>query len=237
MEMSINSLPNRSIGYSPFFLNYGYHPVAPVQLLDTTSQSKVESVNNFVERIQQVWQKAKENVKRAQIQQQKYYDTRHKPESFEEGSYVLLSTQNLRLKGVPSKLRRRFVGPFKIIQCIGKQAYRLQLPDSWRIHDVFHVSLLKRWIESSYRIPEAQPQPDVALETDPSDVYEVEKILRWRRVITRTRRHSKKEYLILWKDHPIEGATWEPEANFTDPAVLQHNLQEDNPTEAEPRKI
>ena len=68
IEMSINSLPNRSIGYSPFYLNYGYHPVAPVQQLDNTSMSKVESVNNFVDRIQQVWQKAKENVKRAQIQ-------------------------------------------------------------------------------------------------------------------------------------------------------------------------
>ena len=34
VEMSINSLPNRSIGFSPFFLNYGYHPVAPVQCDD-----------------------------------------------------------------------------------------------------------------------------------------------------------------------------------------------------------
>ena len=137
VEMSINSLPNRSTGYSPFFLNYGFHPVAPVQLLDTNTVNKVESINNFVDRIQQVWQKAKQNIQKAQIQQQKYYDARHKPESFEEGSYVLLSTQNLRMKGTPSKLRRRFAGPFKILQRIGNQAYKLQLPDSWHIHNVF----------------------------------------------------------------------------------------------------
>ena len=77
--------------------------MAPVQLLDTNTINKVESINNFVDRIQQVWQKAKQNIQKAQIQQQKYYDTRHKPESFEEGSYVLLSTQNIRLKGTPSE--------------------------------------------------------------------------------------------------------------------------------------
>ena len=51
-----------------------------------------------------VSQKATENIKRAQLQQQKYYNAQHKPESFEEGSYVLLSTQNLRMKGTPQKL-------------------------------------------------------------------------------------------------------------------------------------
>ena len=62
VEMSINSLPNRSTGFSPFFLNYEYHPVAPVQLLDNSTEHRVESVNNFVTRIQLVWQKARENI-------------------------------------------------------------------------------------------------------------------------------------------------------------------------------
>ena len=237
VEMSINSLPNRSIGFSPFFLNYGYHLVAPVQLLDNSMVNKVESVNNFVSRIQQVWQKAKENIKRAQARQQRYYDERHKPESFEEGSYVLLSTQNLMIKGTPSKLRRRFVGPFKIIQCIGNQAYRLQLPKSWKIHDAFHVSLLKRWIERYYRTVVAPPQLELDTDDFPSEEYEVEKILRYRKILKKNGRFSHNEYLVMWKDYPIEEATWEPESNFPDAAILQHNLIADQPAEVTPRKL
>ena len=67
--MSINSLPNRSTGFSPFFLNYGYHLVAHVQLLDNSIVYKVESINNFVNRIQQVWRKARENTEKAQAKQ------------------------------------------------------------------------------------------------------------------------------------------------------------------------
>ena len=188
-------------------------------------------------RIQQVWEKAKKNIEKAQVQQQRYYDARHKPESFEEGSYVLLSTQNIRLKGTPSKLRRRFAGPFKIIQRIGNQAYKLQLPDSWHIHNVFHVSLLKRWIEQSYRTVEASPQPELELNIDQPDEFEVEKIIRKRRVLKRSGRFSHNEYLIMWTGYPIEEATWEPESNFTDAAILQENLREDQPTEVSPRRL
>ena len=199
--------------------------------------NKVEPVNSFVDRIQQVWQKATENIKRAQVQQQRYYDARHKPESFDEGSHVLLSTQNFRMKGTPHKLQRRFVGPFKILQCIGSQAYKLQLRDSWRIHNVFHLSLLKRWIERSYRQIPKEPQPELDTAIDRSEEFEVEKILRKRKVLKKNGRISHNEYLVLWQGFPIEEATWEPEKNFTDRAILEHNLQEDQPLEVDPRRL
>jgi hypothetical protein len=46
---------------------------------------------------------------------------------FEKGDLVGLSTKNLRLKG-SKKLAPRFIGPFRVLQAIGKQAYRLSLP-------------------------------------------------------------------------------------------------------------
>ena len=62
---------------------------------------------------------------------------------------VLLSTRNLRMKGTPGKLQRRFVGPFKVIETIEQQAYKLSLPEDSNIHPVFPVSFLKNWRTAS----------------------------------------------------------------------------------------
>ena len=72
VEMVINSLPNRSTGYSPFFLVYGYHPVLPVELIKGDESTNVESVGKFVERTQAVWSHAQEQMKKAVTTQKAY---------------------------------------------------------------------------------------------------------------------------------------------------------------------
>ena len=139
---------------------------------------------------------------------------------------MLLSTRNLKMKGTPAKLQRRFVGPFKVIETIGQQAYRLSLPEDWKIHPVFHVSLLKDWRTES--LHEDQPIPSDAPEVE-EPYYEVEKILRWRKI----KRNKKiiKEYLVLWKGYPIEESSWIQASQFSHPAQLQDYLKEDQPQE------
>ena len=82
-------------------------------------------------------------MEKAVAMQKSYYDKKHRDIQFSVGDLVLLSTQNLRLKGIPHKLQRKFCGPYKILEKIGTQAYGSKLPDTWRIRPVFHVSLLK----------------------------------------------------------------------------------------------
>ena len=72
------------------------------------------------------------------------------------------------------------MGPFQVIETVGQQAYRLSLLTDWKVHFVFHVSLLKNW-----RIANLQED----LPVTPSDgheieerYYEIDRILRWRKV-------------------------------------------------------
>ena len=58
IEMVVNSLPNRSTEYSPFFLMYGYHSVLPIELLKGDESTNVETLSKFLERTKEVWRNA-----------------------------------------------------------------------------------------------------------------------------------------------------------------------------------
>ena len=137
---------------------------------------------------------------------------------FQEGDDVLLSTRHIRFRHCPTKLQRRYVGLFKIIQKISAVAYRLQLPDDWMMHPVFHVSLLKPWQESAWSCPvEEEQELDVNVEPQPR--YEVERILKWQRV--KVGRRKTREFLVTWYGYLLDEAQWIPEANFPYPAQLK----------------
>ena len=141
--MAINSSPNLSTEYTPSFLNYGFHPVAPIELLSGDEISAEESVQNFVDRIRTLWKTARENSQKSVVKQARLYNKKHRPLEFDVGDRFLLSTRNLAMKNIPAKLRSRFCGPFVVTERIGQQAYRLEIPTNWLVHDVFQVSLLK----------------------------------------------------------------------------------------------
>ena len=62
VEMVINSLPNQSTGFCPFYPNYGHEPVTPIQLLKGNEIASTESVASFVRRVTSDWELARENL-------------------------------------------------------------------------------------------------------------------------------------------------------------------------------
>ena len=117
-----------------FYLNYGHEPILPIQLLRGNEEIQRGSVGSSVQRVTSDWELAKENLHRVVGQQQKYYNRKHRYVQHAVGDLVLLSTRNLKMKGIPDKLKKRFMGPFKIQERIGQQAYRLLLPETWKVH-------------------------------------------------------------------------------------------------------
>ena len=105
------------------------------------------------------------------------------------------------MKGIPDNLQKRFMGPFKIQERIGQQAYKIRLPETWKVHPVFHIfSLLKRW-----NVVDLQEEEQFPTEVE-EPYYEIEKLLRWKKV--KRDGQLKKQYLVLWKGYPVEEAQW-----------------------------
>ena len=134
---------------------------------------------------------------------------------FEVGDKVWLDARNLHLK-TTHKLTPRRLGPFEIIKEISPVVYKLRLPSTWRIHDVFHASLLTpQVVTSEYRIPPAPPLPELI---DGESEFEVENILRHKFV----GRKKEVRYLVQWRGYSRAESTWEPEEHLKNaPEVLE----------------
>ena len=84
-----------------------------------------------------------QNLHHAQELQKRAHNKGVKPRSYAPGDKVWLSSKHLRTKR-NRKLEAKFLGLFRVLYPVGKQAYKLKLPKKWRIHNVFHVSLLEQ---------------------------------------------------------------------------------------------
>ena len=119
---------------------------------------------DFVLHIQDLLQRAKAHLLKAQEYQKRYFDRHHRHQEHEVGDWVLLSTSNLHLATV-RKLRQRFVGPFQVLQRVGKTAYKLDLQGRFTgVHNVFHVSQLKPHLPGG---TSEEPPPPVEVEGEP----------------------------------------------------------------------
>ena len=136
---------------------------------------------------------------------------------FEKNQKVWLDTRNLKMNH-HKKIAPKQEGPFEIDEVLGPVTYRLKLPTSWKIHNVFHAALLRPYIENKiYENNYPRPLPELL---EGEEVYKVETILKHRR------RGRGYQYYVKWKEYLITKATWESETTFSDDGNMLQNYKD-----------
>ncbi|CAI7899259.1 unnamed protein product [Closterium sp. NIES-54] len=206
LEFAYNNASHAATGKTPFFLCYGREPLTPQQ---PTTPAHVQAAHDFVTTMQQLWEKTQRRLTTMQTYQNQYADHQRRDHSVAVGDQVLLDMRNLNLSHLPSKLRPRFCGPFLVEAQVTPVTFRLRLPDTWKLHNAFHVQLLKPYKDPNQQFQGRQlpPPPPFLVQDEPE--YEVE------RVLTHRRRGGKTlEFLLRWKGYDPTEDSWVVEADM-----------------------
>ncbi|KAJ0828513.1 putative nucleotidyltransferase, Ribonuclease H [Helianthus annuus] len=209
-EFSYNTNFHSSIGMTPFKALYGHEATSVHDYIPGTNSNA--SIDMSLSSHQEVIEALKTSLEVARGRMVKQANKHRLEKEFDIGDWVYLKLQPYRQQTVSSrsnnKLSRRFFGPYKIIDRIGKVAYKLELPPSSKIHPVFHVSLLK---QSYGNI--ASNKGNIEAFNDQTVSFLPEAVLN-----KRLGTENQEQLLIQWENRPLEEATWE------DKSVIQQQF-------------
>ena len=209
MEFAYNNNYQASIEMAPFEALYGRKCRTPV-CWDEVGERKLvgpELVQITLEKVKVI----RDNLKKARDRQKCFADNRRRDLQFEIGDRVFLEIspwKGVLRFGKRDKLRPRYIGPYEIVSKVGPVAYRLKLPPELsRIHDTFHVSMLRKHIPDLSHVLREQPvqlKENLTYEETPVQIVDSKELVLRSKVIPLVK--------VLWKNHDREAATWEPQA-------------------------
>ena len=210
-EFAYNNSYQASIKMAPYEALYGRPCRSPMCWVETGEAALLgpQIVEETTEKIRII----RDHLKTAQSRQKSYADKRRRPLEFEVGDFVFLKVKAHRgfiRFGSKGKLAPRYIGPFEITERIGNVSYRLALPPSMeRVHNVFHVSLLRKYLhDPSHVIPVEE------IEVDENATYKTQPVKILDSKVQELRNKSINLVKVLWLHHNVEEATWELESEI-----------------------
>ncbi len=223
LEVAFNSAESGSTHMTPWYFNHGYHPYLPIDM--GRMATNVPAVNAFTQNISQRLDYARGCLTKAKDRQKSYADRRRRELQLQQGQYVRLNLQHLDLPGCPSrKLSPRFSQPLRVTRVISPVAYQLDVPPTWRIHPVFHISHLRPYRDPNRVVSGRVERPPPPLVADGEEHYEVERILRHRV----NPRNNLVSYLVRWRGYSPEHDSWVSRRDLNAPTLLR-NYHRDHP--------
>jgi hypothetical protein len=203
-QFAFNAWPNATTKKAPFELIMGHIPRVHQTFRVTTSPP----LNDRLALITQARKDAADALRKSQ--------TLELPSNFIPycvGDRVWLEGKNLNTTHPSAKLAPRRYGPFLVTSAVSRTSFRLKLPASWKIHNVFHGTLLTPYKETATNGNQYQePAPDLV---NGQPEWEVEQILGARK------RRQQLQYLVRWKGFSEAHDSWEPLSNINADQLIQ----------------
>ena len=190
-----NIWPHSTTRKPPFYLIMGYEPQA---LPDITNKTDLPTVEKQLNELIKARDEASAAHELTRLTMKNQIQSKFTP--FIKGDKVWLKARNLKRNVIDPKFATKREGPFRITKVLSSLSYQLEILKLWRIHSVFHTSLLTLYKENDTHSPNfLQPPPDLI---NREEEYEVEWILKhWG--------HPKcHQFLIRWKGYSADEDSW-----------------------------
>jgi hypothetical protein len=232
-EFTSNNSVSSTTGVSPFLANSGQHPrmgfeppmgtVRPIY-----QRSQALDANAFVDKMETIQAHLQEEMAWAQAVYTANANRHREPApAYQVGDEVFLDARHISTTRPAKKLDWKNLGPFKIAKVISSHAYRLDLPESMKIHDVFPTSRLRPAPFATEAMPGQTRPPPPPVQVKGEDEYLIDRIDDCRF----NKRRKVFEYLVKWSGYSNLDSTWEPADEFlqTQAAERFHQQYPDKP--------
>jgi hypothetical protein len=150
-EFADNNTKSSATQMTSFFLNKGFHSrmsfdadlTKPTISRERLQMERAKDITAHMETALETAKRALQDAREAMI---KSANKKRKEVVYSPGDLVFLSSRNIKTTRPSKKLDDKMLGPFKVLKAVGA-SYRLQLPTTMRIYDVFYPSLLRKVAE------------------------------------------------------------------------------------------
>ncbi|GBG74408.1 hypothetical protein CBR_g18819 [Chara braunii] len=155
-EIAYNHEVTPATGMLPYYCDLGYHPRVPADFLRPSQMhpdTSCPALDDWVAHMTSIMKTAHEHIVASQTRMAACVNQSRMDHPFKVGDDVLIDARHLQLEAdMLRKFQRRFFGPCRILQAVGSYTtsgpinLRVKVPNylrQARVHDVYHVSLLR----------------------------------------------------------------------------------------------
>jgi hypothetical protein len=194
VEFSDNNNTSSSSKLTPFYFNRGFHPRMSFDPDTTTYETTRERLlatkaEDITKKMEEILEYGRKNLAQSQLLMERQANRHRKDVEYQPGQKVWLSSKNINSTRPCRDLEDKQYGPYEVVEKVGG-AYRLRLPDTARIGDVFSPKLLRPCAEDP--LPGQAQDPPRPVDIHGEDEYEVDDILDSRR------RYGRLQYKVKW---------------------------------------